>query len=225
MSSALHTPGRLLAMREYLLQAIFPEPCLHCRARLPDRGILCARCTAELPQSKQNSRVAGAYYETCYLYAYEGVQESLFKAAKFARRRRALNMVFRLARAALALLAEPGTVFLPMPSSSTFLAELMRSAVNREQIHAGMFFLRSGKFGDSNKQLSEAARFRRIRESLVRSAKPLPGAERYVLCDDVLTTGATLGQAAWLLESGGVPREKIILWALLYRRRENDQVV
>ena len=88
-----------------------------------------------------------------------------------------------------------------------------------------MFRLRSGRFGEKNKNLGEAARFRRIRESLVRGARPIPKAERYVLCDDVLTTGATLGQAAWLLEQSGIAREKILLWALLYRRRENDQVV
>jgi len=212
-------------MREYLLQAIFPEPCLHCRTCLPDRGVICARCTEELPHCGQNSTVAGAYYQTRYLYAYEGVQKSLFKAAKFARRRKARNMVFRLAHGALASLAEPGTVFLPMPSSRDFLATLVRSAVPRDRIHVGMFRLRKDKFGEKNKQLGEAARFRRIRESLVRGAKPLPVAERYVLCDDVLTTGATLGQAAWLLEQSGIAREKILLWALLYRRRENDQLV
>ncbi|MFZ5629411.1 MAG: ComF family protein [Spirochaetota bacterium] len=161
---------------------------------------------------------------TQYVYPYEGVQKSLFKAAKFSGRRRAQAMIFGMARAALQAVAGPGTIFLPMPSSRTFLSGLLRSAVNAAQVQPGVFVLKKGKRGDSNKHLGEAARFRRIRESLVRSPTQLGPAERYILCDDVLTTGATLGQAAWLLESGGVPRDKIILWALLYRRRENAEV-
>lgn len=225
MSSALRITGRLPAIPEYLLQAIFPEPCLHCKSRLPENGLICPRCLADWPQGEQNSTVPHSHYQTQYLYPYEGVQKSLFKAAKFSGRRRAQGFVFRKARAALQSLVQPGTVFLPMPSSRSFLSGLLQSAVPRAQIHPGMYLFQRGKWGDSNKHLGEAARFRRIRESLVRSPKQLAVAERFVLCDDVLTTGATLGQAAWLLESGGVPREKIVLWALLYRRRENDSLL
>ncbi len=225
MSSALRNTGRLPAIREYLLQAVFPEPCLHCKLYLPEAGLICTRCVAELPQAEENSIVPGLHYQTQYLYFYEGVQKSLFKAAKFSGRRRAREFLFPLAHAALHALAQSGTLFLPMPSSRSFLGELLRSAVPRDQIYPEMYVLRKARWGESNKQLGEAARFRRMRESLMRSARMLPEAERYILCDDVLTTGATLGQAAWLLESSGVPREKIVLWALLYRRRENEDLL
>lgn len=212
-------------MGEYLLQAIFPEPCVHCRSRLPKENLLCPYCLAAVPIGEQNSVVPDAHYLTRYLYPYEGPQKSLFKAAKFSGRRRAQAKIYAMARNALQALAEPGTVFLPMPSSRGFLTGLMQAAIRRELIVPGIFILHKGNVGDSNKHLGEAARFRRIRESLVRSAKPIPEAERYVLCDDVLTTGATLGQAAWLLEQSGIPREKIMLWALLFRKRENDEVL
>jgi predicted amidophosphoribosyltransferase len=222
MSSPLRISESLPAIREYLLQAIFPEPCLHCKSRLSDENLLCPQCLSLMPQSEQNSTVPEAHYQTQYLYAYEGVQKSLFKAAKFSARRRAQAKILAMARHALQTLAEPGTLFLPMPSSRSFLSELLSSTVDAQSVQAGVFEMKKGIWGEKNKHLGEAARFRRIRESLVRSPKPLRAADRYVLCDDVLTTGATLGQAAWLLESSGVPREKILLWALFYRRREND---
>lgn len=211
----------LPAAGEYMLQAIFPEPCLHCGGRLPEHGVLCAACEANMPPAGQNCAVAGAYYQTNYVFLYEGVQKSLFKAAKFAGRRRAQTRICSAAGRALAKLAIPGVMFLPMPSSRSFLNAVLRSALARGQLQPGLFRLRRQGTGDSNKRLGEAARFRRIRESLVRSAEPLPRAELYVLCDDVLTTGATLGQAAWLLEEAGIARDKILLWALFYRARQN----
>lgn len=225
MSSALRIAERLPAIREYLLQAIFPESCLHCRSRLPEDSLLCSACLAAIPQAEQNSVVPDSHYQTQYLYPYEGPQKSLFKAAKFSQRRRAQNIIYAIAQNALRTLAAPGTIFLPMPSSRTFLGDLLRYAVPAARVEPGIFLLKKAVRGDSNKHLGEAARFRRIRENLMRSQRSLPEAERYVLCDDVLTTGATLGHAAWLLELSGIPREKIVLWALLFRRRENAETV
>jgi predicted amidophosphoribosyltransferase len=224
MSSHLRT-RKVSLIRDYLLQAFFPEFCLHCKSRLPEVGLVCSPCLRDVPRPQGNSIVANAHYETKYLFFYEGVQKSLFKAAKFSGRRRAQEFMFRAAHCALKEIAEPGSVFLPMPSSRNFLAKLLLSAVPRAQIFPGIYFLKKGRWGKSNKQLGEAGRFRRIRESLILRTKKLPSAERYILCDDVLTTGATLGQAAWLLESTGVPREKLMLWALLYRRREDNALL
>lgn len=222
MSSPLRIPVRLPVIREYLLQAIFPEPCVHCKSRLSEESLLCPQCLSLMPQSEQNSTVPEAHYQTQYLFTYEGVQKSLFKAAKFSARRRAQAKLFALAGNALRTMSQPGTLFLPMPSSRSFLSELIRSTVDAQSVQAGVFEMKKSIWGEKNKHLGEAARFRRIRESLVRSPKPLRPAERYVLCDDVLTTGATLGHAAWLLEGSGIPRGKISLWALFYRRREHD---
>lgn len=213
---------RFLCYTDYLLQATFPEPCQHCGEKFPLHGIFCENCQAQLPESVINTVPAKAHYETQYLLPYQGVIKSLFTAAKFAQRRRATATMYRLAHPALSTLCAPDTLFVPMPSSRRLLLSLLENCVPRAYIAKGIFHVRKRITEKQNKYLSEAGRFRRIRETLHRSKKNLPQAARYILCDDVLTTGATLGQAAWLLEQSGIARERILLWALCYQERKFD---
>lgn len=213
---------RFLCYTDYLLQAAFPEPCQHCGEKFPLHGILCESCQAKIIESARNKVLPQAYYETQYLLSYQGVIKSLFTAAKFAQRRRATTIIYRLAHPALAALCTSDTLFVPMPSSRRLLLSLLENCVPRAYIAKGIFHVRKRITEKQNKYLSEAGRFRRIRETLHRSKKNLPEAVRYILCDDVLTTGATLGQAAWLFEQNGIARERILLWALCYQERKFD---
>lgn len=222
--STLFTASRHFARcSDYLFQIAFPEPCLHCGANFPPQGILCKSCHAALLESVADMALPTAYYTTHYLFLYQGVVKSLFKAAKFSHRRRAIATLCSLAYPSLAALCTPGSVLVPMPSSRNFLSQLLEKSVPHERIYKGVFHIRQEFVGTQNKHLSEAARFRRIRQILYRSKKELPSATRYILCDDVLTTGATLGQAAALLEQNGIARDKILLWALCYRERWQEK--
>lgn len=205
----------------YLLQALFPETCLHCSENLVERGLICAACTRSNPEHDHTGQAEG-HYPTHFVFEYSGVAKTLFGAAKFSGRRRAAHGLLQEARKDLQTFADGRTVFLPMPSKRKLLRQIMKSSLQPKYVIAKAYRLKPKGAEESNKLLGEAGRFRRIRESLAWSGKVLPDADRYVLCDDVLTTGATLGQAAWLLQQEArVPREKILLWALMHRRREH----
>lgn len=220
-SRALPTIGKIGSA---LMRLAFPEMCAHCRQHPAGPHLLCTACMKEILITPAPQNLSESYYQTGYLLPYAGSHRTLFKAAKFAGRRRALQYFEQVAQRAFSALRSPGTCFLPMPSSRAFLRQILRANLPRDEIHAECFQFRKIRGSGSNKLLGDAARFRRIRESLVRTRRSLPVAQQYVLCDDVLTTGATLGHAAWLLENEGISREHIRLFALFYQPRTNFDV-
>jgi hypothetical protein len=58
-------------------------------------------------------------------------------------------------------------------------------------------------YGVLGEALGEAARYRRIHDTLQWNGRPLLSAKRYVICDDVFTTGATINEIAKLLIMNG----------------------
>lgn len=184
---------------QFLLSAIFPELCLQCGNAYAEKGLLCRRC--ESPNGK----------------TYEGSFKTIFAAAKFTKRRRALNYFITNSAAELGELSAGATVFLPIPSSSPFLASTLRANVAHEKLYFDAFKF-SKKSRTRNKLLGEAERYKNIYESLLWSAKQIPPAEKYVICDDVTTTGATLNQARDLAQQN-LGEVKIVTWAIAERPR------
>lgn len=204
----------------FIVNGIFTESCVHCCKRVAEEGLLCHACSEKICVSATPPH--RGIYSVYSAAEYSGALKSLFAAAKFSERYRALHMLSRYAENSLGVFAANDTLFVAMPSSHKFLKRLLSKTVGKDKVFFGGYRMLSMR--DSNKTLGEAERFRRIQESLVLSGKRLPHAERYVLCDDVLTTGATLNRAAWLLEKEReVPREKIYLWSLLFRRRRHEE--
>ncbi|MCX7632241.1 MAG: hypothetical protein N2Z22_02780 [Turneriella sp.] len=209
----------LQRIKDYLLQALFPEACLGCGSVFPQEGMLCETCLAVFPQPVVNTFLSKNYFPSYFVLRYSQAEAQMLYAAKFASRRRARKFLLEIARPALAALSEPETIFIAMPSRHDFLAWLLRHSVP-EKLVCGIFQIAHTSRKDANKYLGEAGRFRRIRENLHRSKKALPPAQRYILCDDVMTTGATLSHAGWLLHQEGLAREQILLWSLFYHERE-----
>lgn len=206
----------------FAVNGIFTETCIHCRKRVAEEGLLCYACSEKICINAAPPH--RGIYPVYSAAEYSGALKSLFAAAKFSERYRALHMLSRYAEKSLGVFAAKDTLFVAMPSRRTFLKRLLSAAVGKDKVFFGAYRMLSMR--DSNKILGEAERFRRIQESLMLSGKRLPQAERYVLCDDTLTTGATLNRAAWLLEKEcQVPREKIVLWSLLYNQRQHEEVI
>ena len=208
-----------------LLQALFPEACLHCGEKIADAGLFCTPCAANGTRkfAAGETHEKQARYPQAHAFVYEGIAKSLLKAAKFADRRRALASWIDLAAPQLAPLMEGDALVLVLPSRRKFLSRLLKAIVPKEKLvlNAFQFKRETFLFQRANKTLGEAARYRRIHDTLLWGGRKIPTAARYVICDDVFTTGATLNHAGYLAEKKlGLRPEQITLWALLARPRE-----
>ena len=208
-----------------LLQVFFPETCLHCGENIADKGLFCATCARQGIKrfSSTVTQVQHARYPQAHAFVYEGIAKTLLKAAKFSARRRALKSWITLATPQLTPLLEQDTLVLALPSRRKFLTHLLKAIVPKSKLVLNAFaFRRESLFSQrANKALGEAARYRRIHDTLYWNGIKLPVAQRYLICDDIFTTGATLNHAAYLAEKNlAIQPGQITLWALLARPRE-----
>lgn len=208
------------------LDQLFPETCLHCDKHFAEDGLLCRQCAETLCAAKEGALTANGHARH-HALIYEGAAKSLFAAAKFSDRRRAQKQLQKWAVPSLQKLNTPESSFIEMPSSKPFLHNLLKRTVPPEKLSRSAFVFDFSQKGKQNKTLKEAQRFQRIAETLKLSGRPLPEAKVYILCDDVFTTGATLGHAAWLLRQKlALEPAQIQLWSLMYRPRqfEDEQI-
>lgn len=202
-----------------ILQQLFPERCLHCEERLSDAHLLCAVCANTLRKGPVDTDIVAGMRRR-YALIYDAAAKSLFAAAKFSDRRRARQLLVEIAAENLKGLVNDSALFIEIPSSRPFLHGLLRRVVPRRQILNGIFAIdRTGSY-KSNKLLKESDRFQRIAATLTLSGKNIPEAGHYVICDDVYTTGATMGHAAWLLRQAGVEADNLTMWSLMFRERQ-----
>jgi predicted amidophosphoribosyltransferase len=202
-----------------ILQQLFPELCLHCAEMFADSDLLCRECEKTLRKGPSNPETVQGMRRK-YAIVYETAAKSLFAAAKFSDRRRAQNLLIEMAQESLKSLITESTIFIQMPSSRPFLRKVLRRIVPRRQLVEKIFTIdRDGEYL-ANKLLKEADRFQHVAATLRISASKLPYAENFVICDDVYTTGATSGHAAWLLRQAGIAAENITVWTLMFRERQ-----
>jgi len=206
----------------YVARSLFPELCLGCGERLMRDDFFCANCTTTKPV-RATAPDSGAHgFRQRFVFDYEGNARKLLAAAKFSERRRAVRVLVRAATEDFAPLTGKGSVFIALPSRRRFLHALLKKSLPQESIRTDIFRMKKRLFKrTANKELGEGERFRRIRDDLLWAERTLPAVERYIICDDVFTTGATLTHAAHLLQTRLIiPKEKIVLWALMVRPRK-----
>jgi predicted amidophosphoribosyltransferase len=203
------------------LSALFPELCLECGSKVAGHALFCNTCAQQGILKPVGSIASEDGVHRQYAFLYEGLGKTLFAAAKFSDRRRAVNFLIREARTNLTDLCSGSAVVLALPSRKKFLRRLLRAIVPKQKLILEAFQVKRKLLrNDANKLLGEAERYKRIHESLVWKLKNLPTVERYIIADDVSTTGATLNHAAYLLQKhGGIRKEQITLWALMQRPR------
>jgi predicted amidophosphoribosyltransferase len=214
-----------------LVDLVLPRTCAGCGLPGP---ILCRGCAARLarPRVATPRRVPWGFPPTAAAGAYSGPVRPAVNAFKERGRTelaRPLGTALAIAVAAV-VGAVPGArgpvLLVPVPSSRAALRSRGRDHVRELTTRAvaelrasGMpaaearLLLRQGRARDSA-GLSAAARRANIAGTFVRTSAPTSGA-LLVLVDDVVTSGATLTEAAAALSAGTRPGDPPVLAAVV----------
>jgi ComF family protein len=183
------------------LAVLAPVDCAGCGA--PDRG-LCADCRAAFIPQPTSRTVADGLVVTGAV-RYDGVVRETVLAYKEQGRTDVAGALGGALAAVLRQLAQPGVELAPVPTSAAAwrrrgydpVALLCREAGFRP---SGV--LRHSRTTQSQKTLGEHARASNLDHSLV--ARSSLRGRRFILVDDVVTSGATLVEARRaVVEAGG----------------------
>jgi ComF family protein len=182
------------------LAVLSPVDCAGCGT--PDRS-LCEHCRAALVAAVTPRTLADG--STVYTaLRYEGVVRRTLLALKESGRTDVAGPLSVPFAAALDRAAQPGAEFLVVPTSSAAWRRRGYDPVALLARRAGIGHsrvLRSARSTVSQKTLGAGDRARNLRSSMV-SRTELTG-RRFVLVDDVVTTGATLAEAARAITDAG----------------------
>lgn len=200
------------------LDILWPKLCIFCR-RVPEgRGDLCARCAAELPLIAPDRKLVSVEFTegcACALRYEGGVRDAVHRfkyggAWHYARHFSAL-MAANIAARGLefdAVTFVPITGYRRAERGYNQAEELARGICRRLDLPPPERLLRKVRETRQQAGLTAAAR----RGNVLGAFRLCRGANvvglRILLVDDVLTTGATLGECARMLLYGGA--EKVI---------------
>ncbi len=191
---------------------LFPDKCLLC-GKVLGRGELdlCGDCRASTQEFAQDGRgIAGIRALTAVWY-YDGqVRESIVRYKFHGRRGYAPGYGRALAMRVARDLPMPD-VIVGVPISAKRLrergydqVELLAKAVSRELGIPCVRALDKHRDNRANSSLESAKeRFANVRDVYRVTAKELVAGKRVLLIDDVITTGATMGECARMLRLAG----------------------
>jgi predicted amidophosphoribosyltransferase len=188
-----------------LLDLVLPRRCLGCGAT---GAGLCPRCVPGEPPMW----VPHAVLPVRAAVPYTGAVRAALLAYKERGRRDLAGILGELlARAVLALPAVPGLVLVPMPSTRAasaarggdHLLRLTRRAARCGGLRVAPGALRFTRAVQDSAGLGVAARSRNLAGAM--TAGPGPAGAVALLVDDVVTSGATLGEAHRALRAAGWP--------------------
>ena len=182
------------------LAVLSPVDCAGCGS--PDRA-LCEQCQLELePAVTPRTLSDGATVFTAL--RYEGVVRRTLLAFKESGRTDVAKPLSASLSAALERAAQPGAEFLAVPTSKAAWRrrgyDPVALLVKRTGYESARV-LRSSRSTQTQKTLGLDDRALNLHESM-RSRLPLRG-RRFILVDDIVTTGATLAEAARAVRAGG----------------------
>jgi predicted amidophosphoribosyltransferase len=211
-----------------LLDLVLPRTCAGCR--LPGRA-LCAGCAADLARGAHLTRPQPCPPGLPLLAAaarYDGAVRAVLLAHKEQGRLGLVRPLGAALAGAVALLAPPsGAVLVPVPSSPAAVRErgqdharrLARAAGRRAGLRVVPLLVPRRAVADQA-GLDAAGRAANLAGALV-SRRRLDG-RVVVVVDDVVTTGATLAEAARALRAAGATVHGAAVVAATVRRTSSD---
>ena len=217
-----------------LLDLLFPPKCAFC-GRLVEEGDVCAACAEALPfrEGTASVQVIGEGRYPCALaFYYEGPVRDGVRALKFGKKSwRARAFARYIAQAAAEELSGgfDAVSFVPVSLRRNFergfdqARLLAEEAANIWGVKAEAV-LRKGRHTRAQSSLQDAA----LRKANVKGAYRVPHPERvrgrrFLLIDDVCTTGSTLSAAADALLEAGAAGVVCAVLAGGSRKRENPE--
>jgi ComF family protein len=182
------------------IAVLSPVDCAGCGAA--DRS-LCQQCLRELePAVTPRTLPDGSTVFTAL--RYEGVVRSILLALKESGRTDVGKPLGVALSAALTRVTQPGAEIIAIPTSKASWRRRGYDPVTLLCKRAGFEparVLRSSRATQSQKTLGQDERAQNLRGSM--SARFFLGGRRFILVDDVVTTGATLDEAARAVRSAG----------------------
>jgi ComF family protein len=221
----------------------FPQDCLLCTASA--RGVLCAECVGDLPHRKSRGCVmcgdGGVEDRECgeclshkphfdmavVAFDYDFPFDRLLQAYKFNARLSLTNLFAdNFVRRVTHLALQPPDIVVPMPLAKKRLAErgfnqsalLARAVSQKLNVRFGAAGLLRVRETPPQAGLTREARLKNVKGAFD-CAADLKG-KTVALLDDVMTTGATMSEAARALKKRGAAR--VEAWALARARHHND---
>lgn len=207
----------LRTAKENLLEALFPTLCASCRQEIPKNTLLCRVCALSLRARFTTERLRGALFSVSFLFVYKSSPiRGILHALKY-------SYVTALAPLMLNILEKEKThlrrlqadLIVPLPLHSR---RLRARGFNQSELIAGKLaeilavpllprvLKRKRNTAFQIKARTRAGRARNVEGAFeVKDASAVAG-KRVLLVDDVITTGATLNEAAQVLTEAGATR-------------------
>lgn len=220
-----------MLLLERLIQTVAPHLCISCGKEgslvcgwcLPDFCVLiperCYRCSVLKPDSQTCSscRRHSSLRHVWVASELTGLTQELVHVFKFERAQAAAGVVAGCMKAAMPYMED--FIFVPVPTATNRIRQrgydhtklLARSLSSYQQIPALSLLARHGQTRQvgarrSERRIQLQGAFRVIRPDLITR-------QHIVLVDDVVTTGATLEEAARVLKQAGAKRIDAIVFA------------
>ena len=189
----------------------------------------CKRCGGIL---KDNMCICGErkffFKESFFVWPYYKEARRILKQAKFKNRSASIRYIKNNTPLALWKFLEgyKNAVLLPMPSSHNFIFKISKFLANDSGLPLYKVFYKKQKKLQS-KLLHQKDRFLEIEKNMFLNKKKFEKlkissqAKKYILIDDIWTSGATMNYASKLIYEYGIPQENIFIIALFRRDRIN----
>ncbi|MBI3317303.1 MAG: ComF family protein [Candidatus Omnitrophica bacterium] len=224
------TTAPLALYGEALMRLIFPAPCGLCKTMLEidERGV-CPNCKSLLWKLRRGHAEGAVQHSLAglvhawALFSYEGPFKDLMASIKILKKRWLLALFFEEIRqfSIQQLQKSPYDAIVPIPlDPGRWLerefnqAEILAAEISRSLKIPVKNLLGKHSLAEKQSRLSKKERLIHLRGAFFLKTKNTVHGLRFLLVDDVMTTGATAQEAAKTLKNAGA--KHVDLWALAH---------